>query len=290
MDFEIITDSASNLSADYAQKNRIDIISLKYNLGGEEFDSYVENENDQSLKTFYERMREKVSTSTSNINAGTFEKRFTEILEEGKDFIYISFSSGLSSSYSFAQTTADALKEKYPDRKIYIVDSLCVTYGLGLYVDYAVKMRSQGKSIEKVYSWLENNKQTMCHWFTVDDLFFLKRGGRISAATAVAGTLLGIKPFLRVNEEGKLENVSKARGRRAALAMLVDKMAETAIDPKEQTIGISHGDCEEDANYVAELIKERLGAKNIIIDYLTPIVGAHSGPGTVALFFTGKAR
>ncbi|MCL1823806.1 MAG: DegV family protein [Oscillospiraceae bacterium] len=290
MSYDIITDSASNLPATYAEKNNVGVISLQYILGGEEFDSYAETENSDALKTFYARMREKTSVSTSNINAAAFEDVFTKVLDAGKDLIYISFSSGLSSSYSFSKSTGDTLKSKYPDRKIFIVDSLCVTYGLGVFVDYAVKMRNEGRTIEETHQWLEENKLKICHWFTVDDLFFLKRGGRISATTAIAGTLLGIKPVMRVNDDGKLENVAKARGRKASLSMLVDKMVETAVNPKEQLVGIAHGDCLDDAKFVEKLIREKLGTKNIIIDVLTPIIGAHSGPGTIALFFMGKGR
>ncbi|MCL2109636.1 MAG: DegV family protein [Oscillospiraceae bacterium] len=292
MSYDIITDSACNLPATYATKHNLGVISLKYTLGGEEFDDYTEVANSDSVKNFYARMREKVPASTSNINAATFEARFTEVLEAGRDFIYISFSSGLSSSWSFAQSTAEVLREKYPDRKIFIVDSLCVTLGLGIFVNIALKMRDEGKTIEELHEWLENNKSKVCHWFTVDDLFFLKRGGRISATTALAGTLLGIKPVMRVNEEGKLEPYAKARGRKAALTMLVDKVGEMAAYPKDLTYGISHGDCEEDAQFVADLLKERHGvkSKNIIIDHLTPLIGAHSGPGTVAFFFMGRGR
>jgi DegV family protein with EDD domain len=290
MSFCIITDSASNLPKTYADKNNVGIISLKYMLDGEEFDSYVENENDDSLKSFYGRMRDKASTSTSNINAATFEERFTEVLDKGMDILYVSFSSGLSSSYSFAQSTGDELAEKYPDRKIYIVDSLCVTYGLGLLIDYAVKMRDAGKSMEEIRDWLEANKKNIVHLFTVDDLVYLKRGGRISPATAMVGTLLGVKPVMHVTNEGKLEKYDKIQGRKKSLASLTDKLAELITNPKEQTVAVVHGDCEEDAQYVSKLINEKTGAKEIITAYLTPIIGAHSGPGTIAIFFIGKER
>jgi len=290
MNFDIITDSASNLPKTYATQNSIGIISLKYTLAGEEFDCYVEKENDASLKNFYARMREKASTSTSNINAATFEERFTEVLEAGRDILYVSFSSALSSSCSFAQSTCDALKEKYPDRKIYVVDSLCVTYALGLLIDYAVKLRDEGKNIEEIRDWLENNKKNMLHLFTVDDLVYLKRGGRISPTTAFAGTLLGIKPVMHVTNEGKLEKYNKIKGRKASLTALVDKIEELIVNPTEQTIAIVHGDCVEDAEFSKKLIQERLGTKDFIIDYLSPVVGAHSGPGTIAIFFMGKGR
>jgi DegV family protein with EDD domain len=290
MSFEIITDSASNLPKSYAEKNNVGIISLKYTLEGVEYDSYVENENDDSLKKFYARMREKASTSTSNINAATFEERFTEVLEKDKDLLYISFSSGLSSSYSFAESTASELKEKYPDRKIIVVDTLCVTYALGLLIHHVVKMRDGGSSIEEIRDWLEANKKKMCHLFTVEDLVYLKRGGRISPATALVGTLLGVKPVMHVTNEGKLEKYDKVKGRKKSLAALVDKLAEMIENPKEQTVAIIHGDCEDDATYVKNLIMEKAGVKDVIMDFLTPIIGAHSGPGTIAMFFMGKER
>jgi DegV family protein with EDD domain len=290
MNFDIITDSACNLPKSYAEKNNVGIISLQYTLDGEEFDSYVEKENDDSLKNFYARMKAKSSTSTSNINAATFEERFTEVLEAGRDFIYISFSSGLSSSYSFAKSTGEALAEKYPDRKIIIVDSLCVTYALGLIIRMVVKMRDDGKTIEEIHDWLEANKKNMIHLFTVDDLVYLKRGGRISPATALMGTLLSVKPVMHVTNEGKLEKYDKVRGRKPSLAALTDKLAELIVDPKGQTIAIIHGDCLEDAEYTKKLIMEKTGAKDIIMDFLTPIIGAHSGPGTIAIFFMGKGR
>jgi DegV family protein with EDD domain len=290
MNFVIITDSASNLPKSYAEKNNVGIISLKYMLEGEEYDSYVENENDDSLKNFYTRMREKGSTSTSNINAATFEERFTEVLDQGKDILYISFSSGLSSSHSFAESTANELKEKYPDRKIFIVDTLCVTYGLGLLIHRVVELRDGGKSIEEIRDWLEANKKKMCHLFTVEDLVYLKRGGRISPATALVGTLLGVKPVMHVTNEGKLEKYDKVKGRKKSLAALVDKLTEMIENPQEQVVALIHGDCEDDATYVKNLIMEKAGVKDVIMDYLTPIIGAHSGPGTIAMFFMGKER
>jgi DegV family protein with EDD domain len=290
MSYNIITDSACNLPKSYAEKNNVGIISLKYMLDGEEYDSYVENENDESLKKFYAAMREKSTTSTSNINAATFEERFTEVLDRGEDILYISFSSGLSSSYSFAISTADELREKYPDRKIIVVDSLCVTYALGLIIHHVVKMRDDGSSMEEIRDWLEANKKKMIHLFTVDDLVYLKRGGRISPATALVGTLLGVKPVMHVTNEGKLEKYDKVKGRQKSLSALVDKLTEMIENPAEQTVAIIHGDCEEDALYAKNLIMEKAGVKEVILDYLTPIIGAHSGPGTIAMFFMGRER
>jgi len=290
MNFDIVTDSASNLPKSYADKNNVVILSLKYILGGEEYDSYVHTVNDDSLKVFYGKMRDKASTSTSNVNAATYEEHFTKVLEEGRDILNISISSGISSSYSFAQSTGDMLKEKYPDRKIYTVDSMSVTLAQGLLVDHCVKMRDAGKTIDECRDWLEANKLKMCHLFTVDDLVYLKRGGRISPATAMMGTLLGVKPLMRVSDEGKLEKYNKVQGRKKSLTMLVDRMAATIENASEQTVALIHGDCIEDAEFTKALIMEKCGVKDVWMDYLTPIIGAHSGPGTIAFFYFGTNR
>ena len=185
---------------------------------------------------------------------------------------------------------AQELGEQYPERKFFVVDTLCASLGQGLLVWHAARRRERGDSIEAVRDWVEENKLHLCHWFTVDDLMFLKRGGRVSAATAMVGTMLSIKPVLHVDDEGHLIKVGTARGRKASLKALVDHMEETAIGPGEQTIFISHGDCEEDAKQVAEDVKARFGVKTVLINHVGPVIGAHSGPGTVALFFLGAHR
>ena len=182
------------------------------------------------------------------------------------------------------------LSEEYPDRKIVTFDSLCASMGEGLLVYHAAKMKEEGKSLDEILSWLSDNKLNLCHWFTVDDLFFLKRGGRISATTAILGSALNIKPVLHVDDNGKLVSVSKARGRKQSLNALVSKMEETAIEPQKQIVFISHGDCIEDAEFVADRIREKFGDIEIVINYIDPVIGAHSGPGTLALFFIGTQR
>ena len=214
------------------------------------------------------------------------------MLQAGKDVLVVAFSSGLSATCNSARIAAQELSEQYPDRKIYVVDSLCASLGQGLLVWYAARMKAEGKSMEEVRDWLEENKLHLCHWFTVDDLHFLKRGGRISPATAVVGTMLSIKPVMHVDDEGRLIKVGTARGRNASLKALVDHMEETAIDPSAQTVFISHGDCLEDVNKVVEDVKRRFGipAERFVINNVGPVIGAHSGPGTVALFFLGSKR
>ena len=204
--------------------------------------------------------------------------------------LLISFSSGLSGTYQNVKLAAEDYKEMYPDRKIIVVDSLCASLGEGMAVHYAVKLKNEGKSIEEVADWLENNKLSICHIFTIDDLFFLKRGGRLSGTSAVFGTLLGIKPLLHMADDGKLYVTGKARGRAATLEHLINSVGEKGIDVENQDVFITHGDCEDEANYIASEVKKRYGVKNVIVNMIDPVIGAHAGPGTLAIFFIGKER
>ena len=227
---------------------------------------------------------------TSAVNVSDYTEAVEPLVQAGRDVLIIAFSSGLSATCHSAQIAAQELSERYPDRKIWVVDSLCASLGQGLLVWYAARMKAQGKSMEEVRDWLEDNKLHLCHWFTVDDLHFLKRGGRISPATAVVGTMLSIKPVMHVDDEGRLVKVGTARGRNASLKALVNHMEETAIDPGSQVVFISHGDCLEDARKVADDVKRRFGVEQVVLNNVGPVIGAHSGPGTVALFFLGSKR
>ena len=289
MSFELITDSSANLTDGQIEAFGLHIISLRVRVEGREYLSY-EKGKPTDIRPFYDMMREKKSITTSHINYEDCRKVFCSQLDEGKDILYIGFSSALSGTYQAAQLVADDLKPQYPDRKIYCVDSLAASMGEGLLIHYAADLREEGKSIEEVYQWLLDNRLHLCHWFTVDDLFFLKRGGRIPVATALLGTMLGIKPVMHVDDEGRLVPVGKVRGRKNSLDALVQHMEETAVRPAEQTVFISHGDCIEDAEYVKEQVKKRMKVKDIVINYVDPVIGAHSGPGTVALFFLGTKR
>lgn len=289
MNYEIVTDSSSNLTDEIIDQYDIQIISLIFKVGEKEFHSYKKGEI-TDIKQFYGMMRNKEKITTSLISIELCRRIFEDILKQGKDLIYIAFSSGLSGSYNAGNMVASELQKEYPERKIYTVDTLAASMGEGLLVYYAAKQRLQGKTIEQINEWLLNNRLNLCHWFTVDDLFFLKRGGRISATTAIAGTILGIKPIMHVDDSGRLINVGKTRGRKQSLEALVDEMEKTCINPQEQMIFISHGDCLEDAEYVKKLVLERLHVKDVIINYVDPVIGAHSGPGTIALFFLGSKR
>lgn len=289
MGYKIITDTSANLTEEMIEHYHMDIIPLVFRIGEEEFYSYVKGEK-TDIKQFYDRMRQGEVITTSLISMEKCQDIFESNLKEGKDILYISFSSALSGTYNAALMVAKNLEKEYPERKIYVVDSLAASMGQGLLVYYCAEQRRSGKSIDEVKDWLIENRLHLCHWFTVDDLFHLKRGGRISGTTALVGTVLGVKPVLHVDNEGRLVPVSKVRTRKKSLIALVDKMEKTCINPTEQIVFISHGDCIEDALYVENLVRERLNVKDVKINYVDPVIGAHSGPGTIALFYIGKTR
>ncbi len=289
MSYTIVTDSSCNLPCTLIDAYGLEVISLKYFVGEEMHEGYVKGI-EPDYPAFYNMARKKEPLSTTLASPEQCMETFKQVLKDGKDLLYIGFSSGLSGTYHVAHTVLEELKEEYPDRKIYDVDSLAASLGQGLLVHHAVMKKQEGASIEEVYNWVLENRLKLCHWFTVDDLFYLKRGGRVSGATALVGTVLSIKPVLHVDDEGHLISKAKAIGRRRAIETMVDKMAETAIDPQNQVIYISHGDCKEDADYLAEQVKTRLGVKEIMIHYIEPVIGCHSGPGTLALFFLGEHR
>lgn len=289
MSFEIVTDSSCNLPEELIDRYRLNILSLMFRVGGKEYYSY-EKGKITDLKPFYTMMRNKEEMTTSLIDMNTCMPVFEELLMQGKDILYIGFSSALSGTYQVGSMVLEDLKSSYPDRKIYSIDTLGASLGEGLLVYHAAELRRQDKNIEEVYQWLLDNRLHLCHWFTVDDLFFLKRGGRVSASSAVLGTILGVKPVLHMDNEGRLILMEKARGRKNSLDALVNHMQETAINPEEQMIFITHGDCIEDAKYVENQVRERMHVKDVLINYVDPVIGAHSGPGTVALFFLGTHR
>ena len=285
-EFIIITDSSADLPKSVACDMGVTVIPLEVNIDG----IGCKYNDEIDIKEFYGWLRDKKGAKTSAINLDRFTEVFEGFVKEGKDVIYIGFSSGLSATFMAAKNAAEELSEKYPDRKIIAVDSLCASLGQGLLVKHAVDKKNAGASIEEVAQFVEENRLNLCHWFTVEDLFFLKRGGRVSAATAVMGTVLQIKPVMHVDDAGKLINVEKARGRAASINSLFAKMKETAIDPEKQTIYISHGDCYDDAKKLADMITAEFGITDILISEVGPVIGAHSGPGTLALFFLGSKR
>ncbi len=289
MSYAIVTDSSCNLTSKQIEDFDLTVISLKYFANGEAFDGYTKGV-EPDYKAFYDMARKKESLSTTLPSPDLCIEVFDKLLAEGKDILYIGFSSGLSGTYQVAHNALEELKEKYPNAKIYDVDSLCASLGQGLLVYYAVNHKNNGMSIEDLHAWLLENRFKLCHWFTVDDLFYLKRGGRISGSTAVVGSVLSIKPVMHMDDNGKLIPKGKVIGRKRSLEAMVAKMQELAIEPEKQTVFISHGDCIEDAELLKEMVKSTLGVKEVFINFVEPVIGCHSGPGTLALFFMGEHR
>ena len=263
-DYVLLTDSSADLTDKLMREMGVEVLPLSFTIKGKTLFNYPDNR-EMSAKAFYRLLREGEMATTSAVNISDFTEKMEPLLQAGKDVLVLAFSSALSATCHSAQIAAQELGEKYPERKVYVVDTLCASLGQGLLLWHAAQHKARGESIEAVRDWVEANKLHLCHWFTVDDLHFLKRGGRVSAATA-------------------------ARGRSASLKALVDHMAETALDPAEQIVFISHGDCEADAQKVADDVKIRLGVKTVLLGNVGPVIGAHSGPGTVALFFLGSRR
>lgn len=287
--YTIITDSSADLDQALAERLNVQVVPLSLLLGGKTYRDYPDRR-ELDPKELYARLRNKEVATTSAVNVADARAAMEPSLKAGEDVLFLAFSSGLSSTCQSIQLAAAELSEEYPDRKCYVVDTLCASLGQGLLVYLTAQKKAQGATIEEARDYAEATKLHLCHWFTVDDLQFLKRGGRVSATAAALGTVLSIKPVLHVDNAGHLINISKARGRKSSIQALVDKAAETAIEPAEQTMFICHGDCLEDAEYLAQLVRERLGVKDIHIGYTGPVIGAHSGPGTLALFFLGTER
>ena len=287
--FVIMTDSCADLTAELVAELDVQVLPLSYEMDGQIVYNYPDNR-EMDPHAFYDLLRAGKTAVTSAVNVAQFAEAMEAYLQEGKDVLVLAFSSGLSTTYNSAAIAADDLKEKYPERKIYVVDTLCASMGQGLLVYLAAKERAKGKTMEEVRDWAEETKLHIGHQFTVNDLFHLKRGGRVSATTAVVGTMLAIKPVMHVDDEGHLVKVGTARGRSASIKALVDHMEKTAIDPAGQIVYICHGDCIDDANKLAGMVRERFAVKDVMIGYTGPVIGSHSGPGTLALFWLGTQR
>lgn len=287
--YQIWTDSTTDFPADMIAALGVHVLPLSIHLEGQD---YKDGHGEGTLppKDFYAMQREGKMSTTSQINTETFRTCFQSVLDAGMDVLYLGFSSGLSGTYNSGRLAAEELREEYPDRKIITVDTLCASMGEGLLVYHAVNMQKAGKTIDEVAAWATENRTKLAHWFTVDDLNHLKRGGRVSGAAAFFGTMLHIKPVLHVDNEGHLIPMEKVRGRKASLDALVEHMQKTAVNPAEQVVFISHGDCLQDAEYVAQRVREVLGVKDVVIHYVGPVIGSHSGAGTVALFYLATGR
>lgn len=288
-EYIIVTDSSADLTQELVEELELSVLPLSFTIRGTTLEDHPDKRN-MSSKEFYQLLRDGEMSTTNAVNVYQYEELLTPVLESGKDVLILSFTSGLSATYQSSMVAAEELRAKFPERKIEVVDTLCASAGQGMLVWYAGKKRLAGESLEAVRDWCEANKMKVCHWVTVNDLMHLKRGGRISATTALAGTLLQIKPIIHVDDAGKLDTVGKARGRKAALDYLVQKVVDTAIEPQEQTVFLSHSDCLEDAEYIAGQLKEKCGVKEVKICDIGPVIGSHTGPGCAVVFFFGQPR
>ncbi|MBQ7475294.1 MAG: DegV family protein [Clostridia bacterium] len=286
-EYVIYTDSACDISPEMLKEWGCEYLPLTFKFEGSD-EEYKDGSMD--TKEFYARMREGSVAKTAAVNSETFLKAFEAILSGGTDILYVGFSSGLSTTYNSARLAAEQLREKYPDRKIITVDSLSASAGFGLIVYLTVEKKNAGASIEEAAAFAEEMRFHLCHWFTVDDLVYLKRGGRISPTLAFVGNALGIKPVLHMDDEGHLISMSKVRGRHASIRALADKYGELALDPKDGTVFICNGDCEKDVRDLEDMLAGRYGARVKTVTPTGTVIGAHSGPGTLALFFVGEHR
>ncbi len=288
-DYVLMTDSSCDLSEEMVLALDVGVLPLIVNVGGREYKNYP-FEKELSSKLFYGALRSGQPASTSAANAEMFVNKWSPLLEAGRDILYIGFSSALSATYQNSCMAAEELREKYPDRRIVCLDSRCASLGQGLLVYLAANRKRRGAGFEELKTFVEETYPRICHWFTVDDLHFLKRGGRISATTASVGSILHIKPILHVDDEGRLVSMDRVRGRKAAVRALFSKVEMDSVDIRSQTVMISHGDCLEDAEALAGMIETALRPSEIIINSIGPVIGAHSGPGTLAVFFLGAKR
>ena len=284
-EYVLITDSACDILPEKLQEWKVELIRLPYLFTD---DGKELLDNDQPMKEFYNEMRGGRVAKTSGVNENTFATVFTAFLEEGKDILYLAFSSGLSVTCENGKKVAAQLAEKYPDRTIRVVDSLCASAGQGLFVYLAAQNRDRGMDVNENADAMENDKLHICHWFTVEDLKYLKRGGRVSAATALLGTALNVKPVLHVDNEGHLIKMTQVHGRKKSIRRMAEMLGETILE--DTPVFISHGDCLEDAELLAKILKEEYGKETNLITNIGSVIGAHAGPGTLALFFRGRER
>lgn len=288
-DYVIMTDSCCDLTDQMARDLELEVLPLTMHMDGQDYPNDLAG-TAISNQEFYKRIRAGKLATTSAVNVGQFQDAMRRVLESGRDIVCVCFSSALSTTYQSAVIAAEDLRAEFPEAEIHVVDSLSASLGQGLLLYLTVEQKRKGLTAAELAKWVEDNRLTVCHWFTVDDLNFLKRGGRVSATTALLGTMLSIKPIMHTSDEGKLVPVSKARGRKAAIAALLDKIEALGIHPERQTMFICHADCEEDAKAVAQTIQDRFGTPTVHINYIGPVIGSHTGPNTMGIFFVGTQR
>lgn len=284
----IVTDSATDLPKSYIDAQEcFKVLPITIIMDGQ---NIVPDGTDAYAQQIYAQLRAGKVVTTSQINSETWKATFEALLKDGQDVLAIIFSSGLSGTCQAAMLAASELRPQYPDRQLIVLDSLCASMGQGLLVHHALQNRAAGMPLAENAAWVQENIPHLAHWFTVDDLMFLLRGGRVSAASAYLGTIMRIKPVLNVDNEGHLIPRDKVQGRKRSIRRLLEKMQEHAIHPEEQVIFISHGDCPEEANHLADMVRETFHPKDVVVGYIGPVIGAHSGPGTIALFFLADQR
>lgn len=284
--FLLTTDNTCDLPHDLLAESGVAFLSLSYTVRGVTYDAA----NDMPAKAFYDLMRAGEMPTTSQVNPDQAERFFRDRLREHDTILHLAFSSGLSGTYQSACIAAQAVMDEMPDKKIIVVDTMAASMGEGMMVHYAMKLRDAGKTAEETAAWLEENRKNFVHLFTVDDLNHLYRGGRVSRATALVGTMLSVKPILHVDDAGHLVSIGKARGRKNSLVDLVDRMGELIPGFENEIVMISHGDCLADAEFVRDQIRERFGMESFLINHVGTVIGSHTGPGVVALFFMGQHR
>jgi len=287
--YRIYTEATSDMPESLVQELNVDIIPMEVDMGGKTY-LYEPTGKELTPEKFYEMAVAGEKATTTQITQYRFEEIFSPALEAGEDILYIAFSSALSGTYNAACMAADVLREKYPERKLIVVDSLAASFGETVLAYYAAKQRDAGIPIEETAKWVEDHRLNQCHWFTVEDLMHLKRGGRVSAAAAAFGTVLQIKPVMHVDDEGRLVPVNKVRGRKASLKAIVKEMEQTHLVGENEIVIVGHSASEEDALYVKKLIEESIGYKDVIVGQIGPVIGAHSGKGTMAVFYLGSKR
>ena len=284
-EYVLITDTNSDLPKEFFAENDVPVILMPFHIDGKDY-----TENDMTHKEFYDQIRQGKTPTTTQFTAVQAEAFFEPFLKQGKDVLHIAFSSGMSATADSCAMAARQLQEKYPDRTIYVLDSLCASMGQGLFFYKLLQMKQAGKSMDELIEWGENNKLKVAHYVMAEDLMHLHRGGRVSKTSAIMGTMLGIKPIIYVNDEGRLIPVAKGRGRKQGLQTLVDTIAKAVGNAKNDIVFISHSDCLEDAEYTAQLVKKKFGVEKFMINYIGPVVGSHTGIGTIALFMMGEHR
>ena len=285
-DYVITVNSTVDLPKEWLEERHIPVITLKYTIDGENYKGME----GLSSKEFFQKLREGKMAVTSQVNPEEAKEALEAFLKEGKDILHLAFSSGLSGTYNSMRIAAEELEEEYPERKVIVIDTLCACLGEGLLLYYALKRKGEGKSIEEVAQWAEENKLHVCHNVAIDDLNHLQRGGRVSKTTAILGTMVQVKPIIHMDDKGLLQVIGKERGRKKALNKIVDMAVEQAKGWENDIIMITHGDCAEDAEYVAKLVRKKMGIENILVNNIGEVIGSHTGPGVVAVFCMGSKR